>query len=130
MTRLPTLRFPTLRRAFSGYLHEDGLVEAGSGGGHDPGARRQLAVAVAQVEGGQELADGEVAGAAEDNDVSGRDGGRTAGLGHGVISRWRRGRDPTVRRVMYPCKHYLGISEIKVDRFVSSGVAPVVECRP
>jgi hypothetical protein len=30
MTRLPTLRFPTLRRAFSGYLHEDGLVEAGS----------------------------------------------------------------------------------------------------
>jgi hypothetical protein len=30
MTRLPTLRYPTLRRAFSGYLHEDGLVEAGS----------------------------------------------------------------------------------------------------
>jgi hypothetical protein len=30
MTRLPTLRFPTLRRAFTGYLHEDGLVEAGS----------------------------------------------------------------------------------------------------
>jgi hypothetical protein len=30
MTRLSTARFPTLRRAFSGYLHEDGLVEAGS----------------------------------------------------------------------------------------------------
>jgi hypothetical protein len=30
MTRLSTLRFPTLRRAFTGYLHEDGLVEAGS----------------------------------------------------------------------------------------------------
>lgn len=30
MTRLSTLRFPTLRRAFTGYLHEDGLAETGS----------------------------------------------------------------------------------------------------
>lgn len=30
MTRPSTLRFPALRRAFSGYLHEDGLIEAGS----------------------------------------------------------------------------------------------------
>ena len=30
MTRLSTTDFPALRRAFSGYLHEDGLVEAGS----------------------------------------------------------------------------------------------------
>jgi hypothetical protein len=30
MTRQSTTRFPALRRAFTGYLHEDGLVEAGS----------------------------------------------------------------------------------------------------
>jgi hypothetical protein len=30
MTRLSTSRFPALRRVFSGYLHEDGLVDAGS----------------------------------------------------------------------------------------------------
>ena len=33
-------------------------------------SRGQLAVAVAEVEGGQQLADGEVAGAAEDDEVA------------------------------------------------------------
>ncbi len=59
-----------------------GLVEAGAGDRDDAGLRRQLAVAVAEVEGGEELADGQVAGAAEDDEVAGRDGsGRGTGSG-------------------------------------------------
>ena len=59
-----------------------GLVETGAGDRDDAGLRRQLAVAVAEVEGGEELADGQVAGAAEDDEVAGRDGsGGGAGSG-------------------------------------------------
>ncbi len=51
-----------------------GDVEAGTGQGDDPGLGGQLPVAVAEVEGGQQLADGQVAGAAEDDEVGEGDG--------------------------------------------------------
>ena len=47
------------------------LVEAGPGHGDDSGVGGQLAVPVAQVQRRQELADGEVTGAAEDHEVAG-----------------------------------------------------------
>ena len=59
-----------------------GDVEPGAGQGHDPGLGGQLAVTVAEVEGGQQLADGQVAGAAEDDEVGGGNGlGRVQGMG-------------------------------------------------
>ena len=64
-----------------------GVVEAGAGQGDDAGLGGQLAVAVAQVEGGQQLADGQVAGAAEDDEVGGRDGGGCGG-GRSGIGEW------------------------------------------
>ena len=60
-----------------------GVVEAGAGQGDDPRLGGQLAVAVAQVEGGQQLAGGQVAGAAEDDEVGGGDGAGTVGRGQG-----------------------------------------------
>ena len=73
-----------------------GLVEPGSRGGDDAGGGGQLPVAVAEVEGRQQLADGEVAGAAEDHDVGGRDGGRAVRGGHRGLS--LRGRASHHRR--------------------------------
>ena len=51
-----------------------GVVETGPGQRDDPRLRGQLTVAVAQVEGGQQLAGREVTGAAEDDEVGRRDG--------------------------------------------------------
>jgi hypothetical protein len=48
-----------------------GLVEAGARHRDDSGVGGQLAVTVAQVQRGQQLADGEVARAAEDDEVAG-----------------------------------------------------------
>ena len=57
------------------------VVEAGAGHRDDPGVVGQLALAVAEVEGRQQLAEGQVAGAAEDDEVGGT---YPAGqLGHG-----------------------------------------------
>jgi hypothetical protein len=47
-----------------------GLVEAGPGHGDDSGVGGQLAVAVAQIQRGQQLTDGEVAGSPEDDEVA------------------------------------------------------------
>ena len=58
-----------------------GVVEAGAGDRHDPGLGGQLAVAVAEVEGGKQLADGQVAGAAEDHEVARGHGDRAARCG-------------------------------------------------
>ena len=68
-----------------------GDVEPGAGQGHDPGLGGELAVAVAEVEGGQQLADGQVAGAAEDDEVGSGDGagevgGRVQGMGTSGVS--------------------------------------------
>ena len=52
-----------------------GVVQPGSRDGEDPGLLGQLPVAVAQVEGRQQLAHGEVAGAAEDEEVARGDRG-------------------------------------------------------
>ena len=48
-----------------------GLVEAGPRHRDDSGVGGELAVPVAQVERGQQFANGEVAGAAEDHEVAG-----------------------------------------------------------
>ncbi len=51
------------------------VVDLGARDADDPEAVGQLPVAVAEVEGGQQLAEGEVAGAAEDGEVTRLDGG-------------------------------------------------------
>ena len=53
-----------------------GLVEAGPGDGDDPGVGGELAVPVAQVQRRQQLANGQVARAAEDHEVAGVNRGR------------------------------------------------------
>ena len=63
-----------------------GVVETGAGQRDDPRLGGQLTVPVAQVEGGQELAGREVAGATEDDEVGGGDGRR-----NGVLDRGREG---------------------------------------
>ncbi len=47
-----------------------GHVEAGARRGDDAGICGELAITVAQVEGGKKLADGEIAGSAENNEVT------------------------------------------------------------
>ena len=51
------------------------VVEACAGDGEDARLVGQLAVAITQVEGGQQLAHGEIAGAAENQEVARGDGG-------------------------------------------------------
>ena len=70
------------------------VVEACSRRGDDADVGGQLPVAVALVEGGQQLADGEVAGAAEDDDVAGseRGGSHEGSLRKGGGARIARGR--------------------------------------
>ena len=53
-----------------------GVVEAGAGRGDDAGLGGELAVTVAQIERGQEFADGEIAGSAEYDEIARCHGGR------------------------------------------------------
>ena len=62
------------------------VVEVGAGDADDPGVGGQLALAVAEVERRQQLAQGQVAGAAEDGEVTGRPGRAASAV---VVRSWR-----------------------------------------
>ena len=64
-----------------------GVVEIGPGHGDDSGVGGQLAVPVAQVQRRQQLAQGEVAGAAEDHEVAGVNAVRWQVSGHAAHGR-------------------------------------------
>jgi membrane dipeptidase len=70
------------------------VVGVGPGHPDHPEAVGQLAVAVAQVQRGQQLAHGEIAGAAEDQEVARGDGGQMRQSRLQVNSRSGRGRRP------------------------------------